>query len=202
MSKIKGINDYIKKRILFYSILGYISNPFNIVMLGIPQKLEEFGIEKLKGGRITDVSTLCGTYVMGGTGFFGLKVQGEYGVRWLNYCKWSADDHILYDGSSINGHLEYNKKYKPRPSDDNYSNRLAMFRDTLSDMIIQEIVLTKEAIEIILTDSNNKIHSLKSNTHSEKFTGLPTTPKKIAPYEPDEMKEYWLVNYDETVLKV
>jgi len=46
-------------------------------MLGIPSKIEEFGIEKLKNSRITDVSTLCGTYGMGGPGFFGLRLQGN-----------------------------------------------------------------------------------------------------------------------------
>ena len=35
-----------------------------------------------------------------------------------------------------------------------------------------------------------------------KFPGMSAAPKKIAPNEPDEMKDYWLVTYDETELKV
>ena len=31
---------------------------------------------------------------------------------------------------------------------------------------------------------------------------MPAAPKKIAPNEPDEMKDYWLITYDETELKV
>lgn len=45
-------------------------------MLGIPLNIAEFRTKTLKNSKVIDVCTQCGTYGMGGSGFFGLKVKG------------------------------------------------------------------------------------------------------------------------------
>lgn len=190
------------KQIHTYPIFGYLPNPLKIIMLGVPSMIEEFGIDELKNSKIIDVTTIGGTYGMGGPGFFELKLQGEYGIRLLTYCIWSAGEHILYDGKVLECHLNYSKKYKPIISSDDYSNTLAAFRDTLSGMTIRDIVLLKESIEIVLVDSNNEVHSIKSFISSEKFPEQGGTQVKRKSFDTGEMKDYWFVTYDETVLKV
>ena len=190
------------KKIHKYPIFRYAPKPFEIIMLGIPSKVEAFGIEALKSSRIIDVSTCCGTYGMGGPGFFGLKLHGEYGIRWLNYCIWCAGEHILYDDRVLECHPDFADKYDPVISYDDYSNTLVNFRNLLSDMMIKEIVLLKESIEIILIDSHNTIHSIKSFKYSDKFPEQGGTRKKRNSYESGEMKDYWFVTYDGAHLKV
>lgn len=190
------------RRIHKYPIFRYIPNPLKIIMLGIPSKIEEFGIEKLKNSRIIDVCMFCGTYGMGGPGFFGLKLQGEYGIRWLNYCIWAASEHILYDDKVLRCFPDYEKIYKPLILNDDFLNTFAKFKDLLSDMTIKEVLLSKDCIEIVLIDSHKAEHSLQSYKFSEKFPEQGGTQKKRNSYDTGEMKDYWFITYDETVLKV
>ena len=71
------------KKIRKYPIFRYKSNSSEIIMLGVPLSIEAFGSESLKNSHIVDVCTYCGTYGMGSPGFFGLKLQGEFGTRCL-----------------------------------------------------------------------------------------------------------------------
>ena len=64
------------KKIRKYPIFRYKPNSSEIIMLGVPLSIEAFGNEVLKNSHIVDVCTYCGTYGMGGPGFFGLKLQG------------------------------------------------------------------------------------------------------------------------------
>lgn len=190
------------KEIRKYPIWGYKPNPSEIIMLGVPSNIEDFGSETLKNSTIIDVCTCCGTYGMGGPGFFGIKLHGEYGTRWLTYCIWSASEHILFDGTVLECHPNYEKKYAPLLSFDNYSNDLQKFRELLSNMIIREIVVLKESIEIILVDSHEILHSIKSYKCSDKFPEQGGTGMKRNSFETGEMKDYWLVTYDETHLAI
>ena len=190
------------KRIRKYPIFRYKPNSSEMIMLGVPSNLEEFGTEKLKNSHIVDVSTCCGTYGMGGPGFLGFKLQGEYGIRWLTYCIWSASEHVLFNDNVLECHPDYTEKYAPLITFDNYLNSLLKFKELLSDMTIKEVMVSKEIFEIILVDNHEKIHSIKSYKYSEKFPEQGGTGKKRNSFETGEMKDYWLVTYDETHLKV
>ena len=190
------------KRIRKYPIFRYKPNSHEMIMLGVPSNIEEFGLETLKNSRIVDVSTCCGTYGMGGPGFFGLKLQSKQGTRWLNYCIWSAGEHILFDDNVLECHPDCAEKYVPLITFDDYSNSLERLKNRLSDMTIQEVVLSKESIEIMLVDSHKKFHSIKSYKYSDKFPEQGGTGKKRNSFEVGDMKDYWLVTYDETHLKV
>jgi len=139
---------------------------------------------------------------MGGPGFFGLKLQGEYGIRWLTYCIWRAGQHILFDDKLLECHPDYAEKYDPLIVFDDYSNSISKFKEMLSDMTIKNIDFTKESIEIKLIDSQNNIHYINSYKFSDKFPELGGTGQKRNSFENGEMSDYWLITYDETHLRV
>ena len=190
------------KKIRKYPIFRYKPNSSEIIMLGVPLSIEAFGNEVLKNSHIVDVCTYCGTYGMGGPGFFGLKLQGEYGTRWLTYCIWSAGEHILFDDHVLECHPDHAEKYAPLIVFDDYANRLSKFKELLSDMTIKEVALSQESIEIMLVDSYDKLHYIKSYKCSDKFPEQSGTGKKRNSFENGKMSDYWLVTYDETHLKV
>ena len=190
------------QKIRKYPIFGYKTDFSKMIMLGVPLTIEEFGCEKLKNSRIVDVCTCCGTYGMGGPGFFGLKLQGEYGTRWLTYCIWSAGEHILFDDHVLECHPNYTEKYAPFILFDDYENSLSRLKEMLTDMTVKEAVVSKESIELILADSHEKLHRLKSYQYSDKFPEQGGTGKKRNSFENGKMSDYWLVTYDETHLKV
>ena len=190
------------KRIRKYPIFHYKPNSSEVIMLGVPLNIEQFGIEKLKNSQILDVCTCCGTYGMGGPGFFGLKLQGDYGTRWLTYCIWSAGEHVLFDDSVLECHPNYSKQYHPLITLEDYANALERFKTMLSDMKIKDVLVSKEEIEIILVDSHQTTHILKSFKYSDRFPEQGESGKKRNSFETGEMKEYWLVTYDGTHLKV
>ena len=190
------------KKIHKYPIFKYTPNSSEIIMLGIPSSIEEFGYETLKNSHIVDVSTSCGTYGMGGPGFFGLKLQGEYGTRWLTYCIHFASTHILFDDNILECHPDYAEKYTPLITFNDHSKSLAKFKMLLSGMTIKEVAVSKESIQIMLVDSYEKLHSIKSYKYSDKFPEQGETGKKGNSFETGEMKDYWLITYDETHLKV
>ncbi len=68
--------------------------------------------------------------------------------------------------------------------------------------MIKEIVVLKESIEIILIDSHEILHSIISYKYSDKFPEQGGTGRKRNSFEIGEMKDYWLVTYDETHLMV
>ncbi len=190
------------KKIRKYSIFRYKPDSSEIIMLGVPLSIEAFGCEKLKNSHIIDVSTTGGTYGMGGPGFFELKLQGEYGIRWLTYAIWAASEHILFDGNILECHPDFADQYSPLIVFDDYSNSLANLKEMLSDMTIKDVKISKESIEIVLVDSHEKLHYITSYRHSSKFPEQGGTGKKRNSFETGKMSDYWLVTYDETYLKV
>ncbi len=190
------------KKIRKYPIFRYKPNPAEIIMLGVPLNIEQFGVENFSGSHILDVSTCCGTYGMGGPGFFGLKLQGDYGIRWLTYCIWAAGEHILFDERILECHTNYSKDYKPLISYDDYQNSLEALKEQLTSMTIKEITVSKDAFEIKLIDKESKSHTIKSYKFSDKFPEQGGTGQKRNSYETGEMKDYLLITYDETHLMV
>lgn len=91
------------------------------------------------------------------------------------------------------------EKYHPvLSSNDDYEK----FSSTFTNMSIKDICLSKDSIEIILLDSNEKEHFIQSYKFSEKFPEQAGTGQKRNSYDEGEMKDYWLVTYNKTVLKV
>lgn len=190
------------KKIRRYPIFHYKPNFSELIMLGVPLNIEQFGTEKFNNSHILDVCTCCGTYGMGSPGFFGLKLQGDYGIRWLTYCIWAAGEHILFDEGILECHPNYSEQYKPLISFDDYSNSLNALKEQLTDMIIKKITVSKDTFEIQLVDSKSEPHFIQSYKHSEKFPEQGGTGKKRNSFKIGEMKDYLLVTYDETQLKV
>lgn len=190
------------KKIRKYPIFHYKPNPAEIVMLGVPLNIEQFGVENFSGSHILDVSTCCGTYGMGGPGFFGLKIQGEYGTRWVTYCIWAAGEHILFDERILECHPNYSEQYKPLVSFYDYTKSLDALKGQLTDMTIKEMVVSNDAFEIELIDSKLETHLIQSYKFSDKFPEQGGTGEKRKSYETGEMKDYLLVTYHETHLIV
>ncbi len=190
------------EKIRKYPVFHYKPNSGEIIMLGVPLNIEQFGAEKFSGSRVADVCTYCGTYGMGGPGFFGLKLQGDYGTRWLTYCIWSAGEHILFDDVVLECHPKFSEQYKPVISFDDYENSLGVLKARLTEMVIHEILVSKDAFEIKLTDSESETHFIQSYKFSDKFPEQGGTDKKRNSFETGEMKDYLLVTYDDTHLMV
>ncbi len=185
-----------------YPIFHYIANKNEAIMLGKPLFIEEFGLEQIKGSKIIDISTCLGTYGMGGPGFFGLKLEGVFGIRWLVYCIWAAGQHILLDGKVLECHPDYEDKYKPWIESDNWAESLNKLKDKIVGMSIDKIVMNKDKLLLRLIDSNSKCHTLKTYKFSRKFPEQGGTKKKRNSYETGKMEDYWMIVYDGSHLKV
>lgn len=190
------------KKIRKYPIFRYKPNPAEIIMLGVPLNIEQFGAENFSGSHILDVSTCCGTYGMGGPGFFGLKLQGAYGIRWLTYCIWAAGEHVLFDNRILECHPNFSEQYKPLISFDDYQNSMEALKEELTSMTINEITVSNIAFEIKLVDKEFKTHTFNSYKFSDSFPEQSGTNQKRNSFETGEMKDYLLVTYDETHLMV
>lgn len=190
------------KRIRKYPIFRYKPNSAEIIMLGVPLNIEQFDTKNFSGSHILDVCTNCGTYGMGGPGFFDLKLQGDYGTRWLTYCTWSAGEHILFDQKVLECHPKYSEQYKPLISFEEYSNSLEKLKELLTNMKIEDILVSKDSFEIKLIDRNLETHLIQSYRFSDKFPEQGGTGKKRNSFETGEMKDYLLVTYDDTHLMV
>ena len=190
------------KKVRKYPIFHYKPNSAEIIMLGVPLTIEQFGAENFNGSHILDVCTCCGTYGMGGPGFFGLKLQGDYGTRWLTCFIWEAGEHILFDGRILQCHPNYSEQYKPLISFDDCSNSLDVLKEQLKNMTVKEILVSKDTFDIKLFDSKSETHLIQSYKFSDKFPEQGGTGKKRNSYETGEMKDYLLVTYDDSYLKV
>ncbi|MBR2900905.1 MAG: hypothetical protein IKC39_01535 [Clostridia bacterium] len=185
-----------------YPIFHYKPNSSEIVMLGVPLNIEQFGADKFNDSQILDVCTCCGTYGMGGPGFFGLKLQGNYGTRWLTYCIWAAGEHILFDDRILECHPNYSEQYKPLISFENHSRSLNVLKELLTNMTVKEFIVTNDSFEIRLVDSEYEPHIIQSYKFSAKFPEQGGTGKKRNSFETGEMKDYLLVTFDDTYLMV
>lgn len=195
--KLKDIRLWRKrgfKYIMLYPIFGYIPKPTEVIMLGKPQKIEEFGLESFKGCKIIDISTCLGTYGMGSPDFVGFKLQGESGIRWLTYCVWSAGFKILLDNKVLESNSDDAKYYKPWIKPNDFDNSEKALKQTLSDMTIQQVNLTDTELTITLLDSSSNLHKIFACKHSNKFP--PLGRKKRNAYDDGNIGDYWLVSYD------
>lgn len=190
------------KKIRKYPIFHHKDMSGKVIMLGVPLNIEQFGAENLINSKIIDVSTLCGTYGMGGPGFFCLTLLGDYGTRCLTYCIWASGQHILFDDNILECHPNYAQQYHPIIDFDDYSNSLKKLKTMLMDMSIKDILLSDDKFEMQLTCSNGMIHTLKTYKFSDKFPEQGGTGKKRNSFETGEMKDYWLVTFNETHLRV
>lgn len=189
------------KSIHKYPIFHYKPNHSEVIMLGKPTDIMQFGTNNFQSNSILDVSTCCGTYGMGGPGFFGMKLKGNYGTRWLTYCIWNAGEHILFDDRVLECHPDISEKYNPWITED-YLNSTNSLKNLLCEMKIEEVILSDESIRINLIDSSSKSHYLESYKYSEKYPEQVGTGKKRNSYNDGVMKNYWLVTFDASHLMV
>ena len=76
----------------------------------VPLVPKEVTAEETVGRRVDEVVPYIGTYGMGGTGFFGLRL----GKEWLVFAIWGAGEWIRVDDTLVEDY--YFEKYKrPRP---------------------------------------------------------------------------------------
>lgn len=191
------------KRVWRYPLFRYTPNFRQVIMLGKPDTLKEFGTDKLKNTVITDICRFLGTYGMGGPGFFGFKLEGEFETRWLVFCIWSAGEHILLDDRVLECYPTFNTIYKPWIKDGKgIKNPEQPLRDCVIGSVINSIVLEDNSIEIHITDKNGVIHTISSFDKSDKFPEQGGTKKKRCSYTKGVMGDYWLVIYDKTGLAV
>ncbi|MBR1555090.1 MAG: hypothetical protein IJ644_06840 [Oscillospiraceae bacterium] len=182
---------------------GYWLKPSETVMLGKPMKISEFGTEQFIGSRILDYNLCFGTYGMGGAGFFGLKLEGEFGIRWLVYCIWSAGEHVLIDDRIIECHPAFLETYHPwlvwgNNMDEEYEQTYQNLKSLLSGLEILNIDLQEHALKIQLSGN----HILETYQKSDKFPEQGGTRKKRLSYKTGTMSDCWLVIYDNTDLTV
>ncbi len=187
------------KPIWYYPIFLRIPKLSEIVMLGKPQTISEYTIEKLIGASILDFSTCLGDYGMGGPGFFGIRVQNVEGIFWLTYCIWAADEHILLDNRVMSTHSNVSKYFQPwLKTEGDWDTIEAMLKDTL----IEDVDLQEHSLKITLRKKDGEMHTLNTQRESNAFPPQGGTGKRRRSYETGIMSDYWLVTYDETVLRV
>ncbi len=185
-----------------YPIFGYAPQKDEVIMLGKPLNLRQFGAERLKDCRIIDFCPYLGTYGMGGPGFAGFKIQVEDTCMWLVYCIWAANEHILLDDKILNCFPDFEKHYNPWIDSENYDESFKKLLGLLKTLIIRDIALFDDRLTIELSDSNGKAHTIHTQKYSCKFPEQGGTGKKRNSYESGKMEDYWLVIYDKTDLFV
>lgn len=185
-----------------YPIFLYRRKISEVVMLGKPLTIDEFGLNKLKNSKIVDFSIMLGTYGMGGPGFVGFKLQGDFGSRWLVYCIWSAGEHILLDNRILECHEMFSKKYKPYIDFSNPEEYFNKLNELIKSLTIQDIQLSQDTLSINLIDNHSIPHTIHTKKASKMFPEQGGTEKKRNSYESGSMKDYWLVIYDNTELVV
>lgn len=189
------------KRIWRYPIFHYTPNFRQVIMLGRPDTINEFGTDRLKGAVITDICRFLGTYGMGGPGFFGFKLEGAFETRWLVFCIWSAGEHILLDDRVLECYPSFNSIYHPWIKN-GIKNPEQPLRELLIGSVIDSVELEDNSIAVSLTDKNGGKHTLNSFDQSDKFPEQGGTKKKRHSYTKGVMSDYWLVIYDRTELSV
>ena len=189
------------KRIWRYPVFNHMPSFKNITMLGRPDTINEFGTDRLKGAVITDICRFLGTYGMGGPGFFGFKIEGDFETRWLVFCIWSAGEHILFDDRILECYPSFNGIYHPWIKN-GIENPEQPLRELLIDSVINNVNLENNFIEINIKDKNGVCHTICSFDKSDKFPEQGGTKKKRCSYTKGIMSDYWLVIYDETHLAV
>lgn len=190
------------KKIRKYPIFHYTPNTSEVIMLGRPLNVREFGLENFKNSKIVDFCPHLGTYGMGGPGFAGFKLEGAFGERWLVYCIWSAGEHILLDNRILDCHPRFADTYRPWIDFDNQKKSLEELKQLLTGLMIQDIQLSTDELTITATDKNSVTHMIHTQKMSDKFPEQGGTGKRRKSYEDGSMEEYWLVIYDGTELSV
>ena len=178
-----------------YPVFHHIGK--EIVMLGKPLTIQEFSPEKLLHSKVIDYSPFLGTYGMGGPGFFGLKLEGTFGVRWLVYSIWLADEHLLFNGKILRCHPIFEQKYNPWILSENPDTK-KQFSQLLIGLDIEQIRLEEHALQIKFSGG----HTLETFLQSEKFPEQGGTRRKRLSYQTGIMADYWLLIYDGTNLMV
>ncbi len=191
------------QKIRKYPVFHYKPNLSEVMMLGRPLTISEFGTENLISSKILDYTLYKGSYGMGGAGFFGLKLEGEFGIRWLVYCIWSSGEHLLLDDRIIECHPKFIEKYHPwivwgNDMHEMYEKTCQDLKNLLSGLEILNIDLQEHALKIQLSGN----HMLETFQKSDKFPEQAGTGRKRLSYETGSMSEYWLLIYDKTDLHV
>lgn len=189
------------KRIWRYPVFNHVPSFKKITMLGRPETINEFGTDRLKGAIITDICRFLGTYGMGGPGFFGFKLEGDFETRWLVFCIWSAGEHILFDDRVLECYPSFNSIYHPWIKN-GIKNPEQPLRELLINSVINNVNLEDNSIEINIKDKNGVCHTISSFDKSDKFPEQGGTKKKRCSYTKGIMSDYWLVIYDGTHLAV
>lgn len=185
-----------------YPVFLYQPSHDESIMLGKPLYMDEFGIENIKNSKILEICTCCGTYGMGGPGFFGIKFQGSLGIRWLVYCIWNASEHLLFNGRVIECHPLFQQKYNPWIGYNEHKEDSIQLNNMFSGSIIDNINFTDTEITINFKNNNFGENTLCSYKYSDKFPEQGGTRKRRNSFENGVMKDYWLVIYDKTVLSI
>lgn len=185
-----------------YPLFGYRLKFSETVMLSRPLDISQFGVDSLKRSKVTDVCTLFGTYGMGGPGFVGFKLESYFGVRWLVYCIWAADESILVDDRIMSCHSKYNSKYNPYIDMDDWKDSLDAFKSLIDGWQIKDVHLSDTDLKIVLSDVTSKEHTIYTAQSCDKFPEQGGTGKKRKSFESGKMSDYWLIIYDGTDLHV
>jgi len=174
-----------------YPVFRYTPNKEEIILLGCPVTIDAFGMENLKNCTIQDISAMCGTYGMGGPGFFGMKVSGPFGVRWITYCIWAASEHLLLnDRSPVCSSAESREIDFP------------LLKNALVGSSVSEIRLTDAEISFSLRSPDGSCQTLSSHCLPERISKQTSAKPRQKSIADIPMSRYWLITYDGTHLKV
>jgi len=130
--------------------------------------------ETLIGKNALTWSTRCGTYGMGGPGFFGLKLK----EKWLIIALWGAEDWIELDGQIL-------ADYFPDPTDalrdDEYETIKMRGRDIVTSKLvgspIVECAINKHSLKIRF--ENGSILTIEESLESRKAFPGTNKPRKL-----------------------
>jgi len=110
----------------------------------IPFQPSPVSSDKVLGKNITEISLNVGTYGMGGPGFFGINLEGE----WLIISIWGASGWITVDDRLISN-MSYTWPFGKKPW-------ITPSSDNLSELIIGETIIKFEvnqhSLRIVLSN--------------------------------------------------
>ena len=145
-------------------------------------------LDRLMYRQIKEWSSACGTYGMGGPGFFGLLLAQTptYPEEWLMLRIWGASSWVLVNGTWLNAHPQQYEVQRPLHS--NYSDaQWDEFGPLVIGHVIQRFDVHERSFELNIGSAH-----IQLTDGSDSRPPYPAgDPRVLA--DDDDLREAWII---------
>ncbi|MGL4668633.1 MAG: hypothetical protein ACRCWR_11995 [Saezia sp.] len=169
-----------------------------VPMLGIAQKLERFGIGRLRGAQVLGCHDHGGSYGMGGPGFLqiNLKEASRNEEYSLSFAVWSASEYVLIDDALLSAHPAYEKEYQ--------LFGMASLQRKLEGAVIRSVSLYKHRLVVyfVLQSERGEMLKMEWIRHDLRQAPMGNGEARKPAYQKGVMNDVCLVCHANSILMV